>query len=70
MSKEDHGLKFHQCPENCKAEEIKALVTVVAITSPDNILKNLLSATKTSEITKALEKYEMNEKIRTAIWSV
>ena len=61
----DYGLEFHQCPENCKAEEIKAFLTVVA--SSDDIQKNLPSATKTSEISKALEKFEMNAKIRTAM---
>ena len=62
---ENYGLKFHQCPENCKAEEIKAFLTVVA--SSDDIQKSLTSATKTSEISEALEKFEMNEKIRTAM---
>ena len=60
-----YGLEFHQCPENCKAEEMKAFLTVVA--SSDDIQTNLPSATKTSEISKALEKFEMNEKIKTAM---
>ena len=60
-----YGLEFNQCPENCKAEEIKAFLTVVA--SSDDIQMNLLSATKTSEISKALERFEINKKIKTAM---
>jgi len=61
----DYGLEFHQCPENCKAEEMKAILTVIA--ASDSIQEGLKRATKKSKMNEALEKFEENDKIKTAM---
>jgi len=62
----DYGLEFHQCPENCKAEEMKAILTVIA--TSDSIQEGLKTATKScSKMNEALEKFEEDYKIKTTI---
>ena len=60
-----YGLEFHQCLEDCTAEEMKAFLNVVA--SSDTIKQHLKSATKTSKMSEALENFEMNDKIKTTM---
>ena len=60
-----YGLEFHQCPENCKAEEMEAVLKVIA--SSDDIQEHLPSATKSTKMSEALEKFETNDKIKTTI---
>ena len=60
-----YGLEFHQCPENCKAEEMEAVLKVIA--SSDDIQEHLPSATKSTKMSEALEKFETNNKIKTTI---
>ena len=60
-----YGLEFHQCPENCKAEEMEAVLNVIAFS--DDIQRHLPSATKSSKMSEALEKFEMNDKIKTTM---
>ena len=60
-----YGLEFHQFPENCKAKEMEAALRVIAFS--DDIQGHLPSATKSSEMSEALEKFETNDKIKTTM---
>ena len=59
---EDYGLEFCVCSENCKAEEMNAILTVVAFSSI--IKENLQRATKINDMSKALAKFSSEEKIK------
>ena len=61
----DYGLKFCVCSENCKAEEMNAILTVVA--SSVKIKDTLQKATKIEDMSEALEKFSSDVKIKNTL---
>ena len=61
----DYGLEFRVCSENCKAEEMDAILTVVAFSA--NIKDILQIATKSSDMNKALDEFTSDDKIKATL---